>query len=273
VVNKNLLKRELKRMNLSKNMLWSPLEYVDAAVIADEAANEMLTRLEWMTFVPKTILDIGCGAGLISPKLQARYPNAQLLAIDISQPMLNYAKQFVSACVCADATNLPLPDQCVDIIFANFLLPWCTEMKTLFQEWHRVLTPEGLLMVSALGPDTLMEGGKKIQDQLIPQCVDMHDLGDALLAEGFTDPVLDVSYYVTNHSDFNKLRRELDASGMLSQSSLETNDMTPAEDSTWNMTYEVIYAHAFASAHLPATEGVTKVPLAELRKTLKGRVS
>jgi malonyl-CoA O-methyltransferase len=98
--------------------------------------------------------------------------------------------------------------------------------------------------------------------------MDMHDLGDALLHEGFIDPVLDVNYYVTNYCEQNKLRKELEASEMLEQSPSEWNTMMPAEDGTWDITYEVIYAHAFAPLPPSADEGIVKIPLTQLRKTL-----
>ena len=87
--------------------------------------------------------------------------------------------------MCADAEKLPLRNQTVDLIFANFLLPWHNDFTVLLREWKRVLRPDGLLMLTALGPDTLREWRGTFAEAHLPLLVDMHDIGDVLLQEGF----------------------------------------------------------------------------------------
>src|SRR5262245_59206428 len=100
-------------MSFSKNMIWSPIDYKDVSVLAREVGNEMLSRLVWVTLKPSVILDLGCGTGEFSSLLQARYPEAQVIPLDLSQQMIEYAKQHSvqSLCVCADSSELPLRDQ------------------------------------------------------------------------------------------------------------------------------------------------------------------
>lgn len=264
--------RVLECMKLLKNIVWTPLEYIEASVISREASIEMLSRMDWMTLKPKTIVDIGCGTGEMSIELQKRYPDAHLLAFDLSQPMLDYAKKTVSRCVCADAERLPLRDQSVDLIFANFLTPWHTDLRTLLREWRRVLHPNGILMFTALGPDTLKEWRVMEDIELVPQLIDMHDIGDILLAEKFSDPVLDVSHYITTYRDKKKLTTELLASGMLIEFPENWNDFFSENEDRWTVSYEVIYAHAFAPlANEFVEEGVTKIPLANLRQAIENK--
>lgn len=140
-------------MRFPKNMMWSPEQYAEAAVLAHEAANEMLSRLEWMTIKPAVILDAGCGLGELSNKLQLRFPDAQVLALDASLPMLQAVAQASVTRICAEAETLPLRDQSIDLICANLLLPWCDDVSLMLREWRRVLRPNGLVMLTALGPD------------------------------------------------------------------------------------------------------------------------
>ena len=55
-----------------------------------------------------------------------------------------------------------------------------------------MLAPEGLLMFSTLGPDTLKELRAAAGAARVHAFVDMHDLGDMLVASGFSAPVMDM---------------------------------------------------------------------------------
>lgn len=234
----------------------------------------MFSRLDFMTLNPQTILDLGCGTGEMAQQLHERYPQAQLLALDLSPAMIEYAKKNATAalCVCADAQQLPLRAQSVDLIFANFLLPWHDNTTLLLRECKRILKAEGVFMFTALGPDTLLEWSGIFAEETLPRRVDMHDFGDALLKEGFQDPVLDVNHYTVNYRDSDKLMMELCATGMLTES-MSLDLLTSSEEDTWSVTYEIIYAHAFApqksaQTTFNADQGMVKVPLSHLRKTL-----
>lgn len=246
-------------MSLDNNMSWSPEDYAETAVVALEAGEEMLSRLDVMTIKPAVVLDLGCGASKLTQRLTERYPAATLISLDVDIAALEYHKTFGSkrrlASICSDASLLPLASNSIDFIFANFLLPWCADFQNVLQECKRVLRPEGLFMLTALGPDTL----RQCQASLIPGLIDMHDLGDMLLQMGWSDPVLDVCSYTTTYRDKEKMKKELYASGMLhAQTSMpDVNELN----------YEVIHAHAFKAAPKPKidnAERVTKIPVSEI---------
>src|SRR5580658_1857067 len=114
--------------NFLISMAWSPLEYAEVSVLAREAGEEMLSRLDWMTIKPRIMVDMGCGTGEITMQLRTRYSDAAMLALDLSESMILHAnQQFVQAedagvtqigCICADAGKLPLGDASVDLVFA-----------------------------------------------------------------------------------------------------------------------------------------------------------
>lgn len=244
--------------------------------MAQEAGEEMLSRLEWVTLKPKVILDAGCGTGSMSSRLQAHYPQAQVLALDLSEDMLRHMREQdkQNSLICADAGKLPLRNQSVDLIFANFLLPWQDDIESLLREWRRVLRPDGLLMFTAFGPDTLKECAALCGRENLPALIDMHDMGDLILRLGFSDPVLDVNHYTMTYREQAHLFRELRASGML-QTQFEVNkhsELPAAEDGTWALTYEIVFAHTFMPPErdeISASEdGVVRVPLTHLRKVL-----
>jgi malonyl-CoA O-methyltransferase len=255
-------------MHFCKNITWSPKEYEEAAVIAREAGEEMLSRLDWMTLQPNLIVEVGSGLGETSQQLQIRYKHASVIAIDQSESMLMHAKYNTK--VCADAASLPFANQSVDLLFANFLLPWHVDVASLLREWRRVLKPDGLLMLSALGPDTLQECRPHLQDYILPDCVDMHVIGDLMLQEGFSEPVLDVNHYTTVYKSQEKMFYELEVSGMVLSCQRKL-----AASEAYQVTYEVIYAHAFAPALrdevAPSSDGLVRVPLSYLRQQLRSK--
>lgn len=252
-------------MSLS-NIQWSPVEYEKAAYLAQEVGQVMLSRLELMTINPSVILDAGCGAGYFCEHLKSRYPNAEVVALDSTREMVNFAKQRTTLILCGDMVNAPLRSQSVDLIFANLLSPWIADIKGLMAEFSRLLRPNGILMLSAFGPDTL----KELPSICAPFCIDVHDLGDLLVGVNLEEPVLEVTDYTVRYKDKKRLFQELLASGMIEVE--KEVEIQADSEGKWPITYEIIYAHAFAAVvntESLARNGEVRIALSDLRKSLK----
>jgi malonyl-CoA O-methyltransferase len=247
------------------NIQWSPNEYRQASVVAQEAATELLSRLSWLTLEPGIILDVGCGTGETSAQLQAFYPAAKVIALDTDFSMLTAGEPEIAK-LQADAGQLPIKTASVDMIFANFLLPWHLDLAVLLREFRRVLRQDGVLLCTLLGLDTAKE--LATGTKLIPQLVDMHDVGDLLLKEKFTDPVLEVDYCTLVYTNKEKLIAELKACGMLAAA-----DSAELIQDALEITYEMIYAHAFVpeESQQADQDGNAYIPLAMLKQSLPGR--
>lgn len=260
------------RMIELNNIQWSPEAYADAAIAAREAEEELLSRLDWMTLQPAVIVDVGCGTGSLSARLQARYPEAKVVSVDHSEAMLEQVQSATT--LMAEAHAIPLPDQSVDLITANFLLPWHPNFILLLREWRRLLRPDGLLMISTLGPDTLREWHHVIAPEHRPICMDMHDLGDALLQEHFAEPVLDVTPLRLVYKNPQQMVCELKASGMLF-ADLAIELLQADANGVWPVSYEIVHAHAFAptasNEYAADSGGVTNIPLSNLRQQLRSK--
>jgi malonyl-CoA O-methyltransferase len=249
-----------------KNENITPADYAKVAVIAREASMTLLARLDLMTLKPSHILDIGSNAIFSTTALKERYPAAFITAIDPVETNLKYAKQMAlpASGVCADAANLPIVDQGFDLIIANLFIPWCADIKKLLREWRRVLRPEGLLMLTTLGPDTLQE--LQPLKELWPHLVDMHDLGDELVRAGFADPVLDVLHITLKYRKWEQLWQELYITKMVNTASFTSE---ASEQMPLPLTYEIIFSHAWGPAnmaHAADEEGIVRIPLSHLRK-------
>ena len=105
----------------------------------------------------KTILDLGAGTGYLTHHMQQRYPNNRFVMLDIAENMLLFSKQQLShsSFICADAENTPLQNECIDIIISNMVLHWCHSLEKTLYEQYKILAPNGLLIFSVLGSESL----------------------------------------------------------------------------------------------------------------------
>ena len=175
--------------------------YDEVAVLAREVSLRMTARLDLVKIAPALVADIGCATGDGIRALQARYPQALPLAIDYAPAMLAEVARRASwmdrlrrrapRCVAADVRALPLKGGSLGLAWSNLMLHWLDDPLPAFGELHRVLETGGLLMFSALGPDTLKEL-RAAGATTLRRFHDMHDLGDMLLAAGFADPVMEM---------------------------------------------------------------------------------
>ncbi len=218
----NLYKIDKKRVRSSFGR--AAKNYDAAAVMQHEVFERMFTRLDLVKMQPSVILDAGCGTGWGQARLAERYRHAQVLALDIAMPMLNvtaaraswWARLFGRPCqslVCADIEAMPIRQNSIDMVWSNLAIQWCNDIELTFGEFHRILRPDGLLMFSTFGPDTLMElraaSGGGNRHTHVNQFFDMHDIGDALVRAGFADPVLDVERFTLTYDDVISLMRDL----------------------------------------------------------------
>lgn len=131
--------------------------YERGAQLQQDVRTQLLQQLPILA-APQRILDLGCGTGLGARALQARWPQAQVLGLDLAEGMLRQARAAgLTLGLRADAQSLPLADQSFDLLFANLSLQWCPQLPAAWAEARRVLRPGGRLLCSLPGPGTLRE--------------------------------------------------------------------------------------------------------------------
>lgn len=185
--------------------------------------SRLLERLDYYEGAPQFVLDVGCGTGRGAAILKRRWADAQVIALDIALPMLQLARRHGGwmkpfARVCADALQLPLADRSVDVLHSSLCIQWFEDPLPLFSEFARVLKPDGFLALTTLGPDTLQELRRAwaAVDETHPHVsrfLDMHDLGDAAVAAGLRDSVLDMDHLQSRYESARDLLRELKGLG------------------------------------------------------------
>jgi malonyl-CoA O-methyltransferase len=264
--------------------------YDTHAVLQAEVGARLLERLEGIELVPERVLDVGSGPGRGSEALRTRFPNADVIALDLALPMLHAAASRASAKfarVGGDAQALPFADASFDVLHSNLCLQWCDDPGLAIAEFARVLKPGGLLLFTTFGPATLHElrAAFAAADARphVGRFVDMHDIGDALLTTGFRDPVLERDDFTLTYADALTLMRELRAIGATNADAKRQRTLTGKmhlkrvveayetfrTDGALPATYEVVYAQAFAPApgqpRRTATGEVASFPIERLR--------
>ena len=273
----------VNRTHIKQHFSHAAPTYDEAAILQKTVAERVDERLALTTIEPKVVVDIGAGTGLLTEKVIPRYPQANILAIDLSLEMLKQAQQRLkkpkfnwlpesvwqtssATTLNADAYCLPLKDGCVDLLVSNLMLQWCDDLDSVFAEFRRVLRPEGLIMFTTFGPDTLKELKQAWAvadgvDAHVNQFVDMHDIGDALIRNGFGQPVMDVEHFTLTYDKPMGVLKDLKAIGA-TNASLNRNKGMMGKQRFHTMleayeglrsegkipaTYEVVHGHAWAA--------------------------
>jgi len=258
-----------------------------------EAETQMLNRLDLIKATPKSIVEVGSGRGDGVLALRKRYPNATMLGVDSSEPMVRFAQDRLSppadgflakvlgsarrrhdplaSLVVGDAAQLPVPDSSTDLLWSNMCLHWLADPVSAVKEWHRAIRPDGLLMFSMFGVDTLKELRERGAD-LMP-FHDMHDLGDALVSAGFADPVMDMSFVTVAFGSADKVLEDLRCFGgnplkdrraglsgrdRLRQWRLGLSELRD-KDGSIPITFEIVYGHAWCPARKRLPGGLKPV--------------
>jgi malonyl-CoA O-methyltransferase len=273
-----------------------------------EISARMFERLSLIKTNPKTLCDAGCGEGDDLLVLRSRFPHAVMCGVDASQSMLaqarlkakktqNLAQQFLARLserrnvgpgnailVGANFAHLPLRESSLDLVWSNLALHWHPQPDRVFAEWKRVLQVDGLLMFSCFGPttfkplrDVFTELGHT--DALLP-FVDLHDLGDMLVAAGFATPVMDMEILNITYSSIENLFQDIRAFGgnpLLNKRKAllgkrlwaqvrERLEQSRQPDGKIHLSVEVINGHAFRPAPKQRADGTSIIRFDDLRK-------
>ena len=93
------------------------------------------------------VLDLAAGTGDFSLMVRQRYPGSRAVAVDITERMLQLARERgVQRTVCADAGLLPFPDHSFDCVFVGYGLRNFPNLKVAVNEIDRVTRPGGSLV-------------------------------------------------------------------------------------------------------------------------------
>ena len=233
--------------------------YADASKLEAEVGARMLGRLDYVKLAPRRILDVGSGPSREAAALERRY-GAQLIALDYAHAMLPRAGRLQrwlgggALAVCANMSRMPFAAQSVELLWCNMALHWLAEPLAALREFERVLAPEGLLMFSTLGPDTLKELRAAAGSTRVHAFTDMHDWGDMLVAAGLQAPVIDMEMIAVQYGEGARLLDDLRRSGQTNARADRARSLAGRRfgdalrrslGAEPRASYEVVYGHAW----------------------------
>jgi malonyl-CoA O-methyltransferase len=229
--------------------------YGKASRLEAEVAGRMFERLDYVKIAPRRILDAASGPP--GRALGQRYPGAEVIALDFSLAMLRAGTGFgffrkKPLAVCGDLERLPIAAAEVELVWCNMALHWLADPLPALREFARVLAAEGLLMFSTLGPDALKELRAAAGASRVHGFIDMHDIGDMLVAAGFTAPVIDMEMIRFEYTTQKSLLEDLRATGQTNARAdrprgLHGRRFGERLNSALgtSATFEVVYGHAW----------------------------
>jgi ubiquinone/menaquinone biosynthesis C-methylase UbiE len=137
-------------------------------ILFDRVQNARLDLVA-MENIPGTILNIGCGTGLLLHKLKERWPKAQLVGIDPSEGMVGKARQLIpeATLYVSMVESIPLPDNSIDLITSTISFHhWADQLQGL-REVARVLRPGGrFFLADIVSPKFLHHGQPRTQAEI-----------------------------------------------------------------------------------------------------------
>ncbi|NVM38586.1 MAG: class I SAM-dependent methyltransferase [Candidatus Lokiarchaeota archaeon] len=102
-----------------------------------------------------SFVDVGCGSGNLIVQVAKKYPNLDLIGVDLSSEILELAKKKAVennvnekiVFKIGSVENLPFPDKSVEFIITTLSLHHWEDPKQAFEEIFRVLKDGGVLLI------------------------------------------------------------------------------------------------------------------------------
>jgi ubiquinone/menaquinone biosynthesis C-methylase UbiE len=104
------------------------------------------------------ILDIGCGTGQLTARLQSELGANEVFGCDAAPGMLDQARSRSPEITWLQGTaeSIPLPDGAIDAVVSTEAFHWFNQPAAL-EEFHRVLAPGGHIVIALMNPRTGIE--------------------------------------------------------------------------------------------------------------------
>lgn len=98
-----------------------------------------------------SLLDVGCGGGWFLRDIHRAFPKLKLTGCDLSERMVGFAKRNLkdrADIFIGDAQNLPFESGTFDVVASTLAFHHFPEPLKALSEFHRILKPSGLMVVS-----------------------------------------------------------------------------------------------------------------------------
>jgi NADH dehydrogenase [ubiquinone] 1 alpha subcomplex assembly factor 5 len=254
-------------------------DYADFAFLKDAAAARLADRLEVIRRNFDLCLDLGAHDGRLAQHFAQHFVKDSAGSVKIghmiqADPAVGFA---LAATNCGSGhgsgivhalDQLPYKAESFDAVFSCLSLHWVDDLPGLMMQARRLLKPDGLLLISLLGGNSLIElrqvlaeAEQDITGGLSPRCApmaDIRDIGGLLGRAGLALPVADSDRLTVHYPHMFKLMADL--RGMGEQNALLARLKTPTRRGVFYRAAE-IYQQRFGQAdgQIPASFEIVTV--------------
>ncbi|MEZ5828999.1 MAG: methyltransferase [Hyphomicrobiales bacterium] len=109
------------------------------------------------------VLELGCGTGLLSRHLVAKYPTGSFVLTDAAPAMIAECRRNLEGLGITriryevmDASEASGHGG-LDLIVSSMTLHWLSDPVASLDHWRTLLAPDGVLLYATLGPDSFFE--------------------------------------------------------------------------------------------------------------------
>ena len=128
---------------------WDPDRYLTFADERGRPFLELISRID--ADAPRTVVDLGCGAGNLTVLLARRWPRARVLGVDSSAEMVAAAPVGEGVEFVVGDIEGWCSDEPVDVLVCNAALQWVPGHLDLVRSWPGRLAPGGWLAIQVPG--------------------------------------------------------------------------------------------------------------------------
>lgn len=132
--------------------IWDPSNYSQNSSVQLEAALHLLDGIQLRG--NENVLDVGCGDGKITAMIAKRVPKGNVLGIEISIEMINFARKSFNSLLYPNLTFERKDAQqfnyheSLDVIFSSFVLQWLRNPNSFFKCAYKSLRFSGFLLAT-----------------------------------------------------------------------------------------------------------------------------
>jgi len=142
--------REVQRLNqLQRNFFREIVHLFDPPL--PEGVPERLEKIVSSAGIAQGdfVLDLGTGTGILVPIIH-EYGPEKIYGCDISDAMLARLKEkyAYAETILADARDIDLPDNCIDVVFMNACYPNIVDKRATFSNISRMMKSGGRMVIS-----------------------------------------------------------------------------------------------------------------------------
>ncbi|MGH6735742.1 MAG: methyltransferase [Methyloceanibacter sp.] len=211
-------------------------------------------------FDTPTVLELGCGTGLLSRHLVRRYPQGRFVLTDVAPAMIAECRRNLAQ-IGTPRISYEVMDAGeagghaeLDLIVSSMTLHWLPDPAASLERLRRLLAPEGVLLYATLGPASFAEWRAVLVAESLPS-----GIADIPALPGVVE-----DEHVTPDNDSLSFLRRMKAVGGLTpregyapltpgalRRAIRATDLRFGGRVTWHIVYGRLYAPE-ASASSPS---------------------